>query len=179
MLSKWTLIIAVSSNLFLCVADAGGMGRLVSALIARGAIRGGAIVLRNSTYTSTKNYTPDVLTVDQLVQCLKTASTLDQGGELLEVRRGELLSVASEIDRLQSDMDLKRVATNHYSQASVDRFNAEVDYFNTKIGVANAQESAFNSVAADYNNKVATYNGECAKKYYADDMESARRVAGL
>ena len=85
-------------------ADAGSLGKFLSGLIARGVVRGTAHSMDGSAYTPnvpSKSYTPNVLTVDQLVRCLKEASMLDEQSDPLERKRTELQSAGKEVDQAQ------------------------------------------------------------------------------
>jgi hypothetical protein len=126
-----------------------------------------------------KTYTPNVLTVDQLVQCLKKATALDQESDQLEGKRSELLSAGKEIDQVKGQLDIKRAALNRYSQVSVDRFNAEIDRYNVMANRLKSREERFNDLVSIHNSNATEFNAACAKQYYADDMETARRLAGI
>jgi hypothetical protein len=163
-------------------ADAGGLGRFVSGLVARGIVRGAAQSRNSNAYTPdvlSKTYTPNILTVDQLVRCLKKASALDQQSDQLEGKRIELQSAGKEIDQLKDQLDIKRAAVNRSSQVSVDRFNAEIDRYNVTADRLKSQEERFNVLVTFHNGNVTGFNAECGKQYYADDMESARKLAGI
>jgi hypothetical protein len=167
-------------------ADAGGLGKFVSGLVARGVVRGvvsgAARSTPGNTYASgfsDKTYTPNVLTVDQLVQCLKTASALDQQSEVLEGKRSELQLAGREIDQLRAQLEMNPAAVIRSSQVSVDRFNAEVDRYNAIANRLKSKEADFNGLVSDHNSNVTGFNAACAKQYYADDMESARKLAGI
>jgi prefoldin subunit 5 len=163
-------------------ADAGSLGKFLSGLIARGVVRGTAHSMDGSAYTPnvpSKSYTPNVLTVDQLVRCLKEASMLDEQSDPLERKRTELQSAGKEVDQLKDQLDIKRAAVNRASQISVDRFNAEIDRYNATVNRLKSQEEHFNLLVSVHNGNVNRFNAECAKQYYADDMESARKLAGI
>ncbi len=153
-------------------ADARGLGRFVGGLVARGAVSG-------VTHGMRKSYTPDVLTVDQLVQCLKKASLLDQESEDIESKRKELQIFVSQVDRLKSQMEMKRGSLDRYSQAAVDGFNADVDRYNEAAADGRNRQNNFNNLINAHNGSVDFYNIVCVKKYYADDMESARKLSGI
>ncbi len=143
-------------------ADAGGMGRFLSGLLTRGAVSATVHGLRDSN-TLAKSYTPDILTVDQLVQCLKRATSLDQEFDGLESMRKELQISSDQIDPLKAQLEKKA--------AVVNRSNKEMN-------VRNRQE-LFNYSVNAHNISANSYNAACAKKYYADDMEQARKLAGI
>ena len=155
------------------IADARGRG-FVAALLARG-----AVTAATSHSARAKSYTSDVLTVDQLVACLKKADGLDRESQQIETQRERLSSTANEIDRMRAMTESQRATLNRYSQADVDRFNREVDRYNTMATNAKGLQNTFNLTIGSHNTGVDAYNLECAKKYYADDMESARKLAGI
>lgn len=66
-----------------------------------------------------------------------------------------------------------------YSQADVNRFNNQVVRYNAAMSDGKSRQSEFNSFVSLHNTNVDTYNIECAKKYYADDMDIARKLAGF
>src|SRR5262249_48281866 len=147
-----TLVIAST------IAEARGRGRFVGGLVTRGSISAA------SHPTRYKSYTPDVLTVDQLVVCLKKANGLDQESEQLDRQREKLTSIVSEVERLGSETERQRVSLNRYSQADVDRFNREVDHYNAIATNAKSFQSALNVLVSSHNMNVDDYNLECAKK---------------
>jgi hypothetical protein len=184
----WLVLLSV-----LMVAEpacAGGMGKFVTSLVAREAIRTAVRSMNNNSETSTpsrtgsqetaaKQYGPNVLTVDQLVLCLKMAGGLDEQSEQLAQKRSELETASNDLDKLKGQIDAKSAAVNRRSQTSVDSFNAEVSRYNSGLGRFKSQEGAFNVLVVDHNTKVSGYNLQCSRKYYADDMEAARKLAGI
>src|SRR5262245_52544717 len=103
----------VSSLIAVDAAEARGLGRFLSGLLSRGVARTGFRVF------IPKSYSPDVLTVNQLAQCLKKANALDQESQDIQVRRLGLTARDTEIDSLGTQIELKRAALNSYSQAAV------------------------------------------------------------
>jgi hypothetical protein len=74
---KRVLRVVLALLFLLCAvkpSDAGGMGRFLGSLLARGLVREAIVAGRSNTqpqsYTA-KSYTPDVLTVAQLASCIK------------------------------------------------------------------------------------------------------------
>jgi hypothetical protein len=121
-----------------------------------------------------------MLTVDQLVLCLKSASALDQETGQIEGYRRMLRFASDEINLLQAQINQKRSGVIRSSQASVDNFNADIDRYNAMVERRNSQGDGFNLIVQDHHDKEDRYNAECAEKYYAtDDMESARKLAGI
>ncbi|MBX9846296.1 MAG: hypothetical protein K2Z80_31270 [Xanthobacteraceae bacterium] len=157
-------------------ADARRFGRFVSGM-ARGAIQGGAEAGVRSYVT--KSYGPDVLTVDQLVSCLKRAGSLDEESEQLEAKRTSLQDAQKDLDAFAERVERKRRTTDTRSQRQVDSFNSDVDAYNASVRRVKAQREEFNRQVDAHNSSASMFNMSCAKKYYADDMERARVLAGL
>jgi hypothetical protein len=124
-----------------------------------------------------KSYTPDVLTVEQLANCIKKAAKLDGDSQRLEVIRTALLASKSEIDLSSATVEFQRGRVDHYSQKSVDAFNALIDRHNTLVINGKAKQASFNAVVDASNIEVDAYNAACVKKYYADDLPDAQKLA--
>jgi hypothetical protein len=173
MIAWWKVfVVALACLIAAEPADARGLGRFVSGLVTRGAVSSAA-------RRQSKTYTPDVLTVDQLVQCLTKANALDQESEQLEAKRGELEAAAKDMDYLKNRLDMRGSMINRRSQHQIDSFNAEVDSYNASAKRLTSREDDFNRLVSFHNASANSYNAECAKLYYADDMETARKLAGI
>ena len=157
-------------------ADARRIGRFVSGM-ARGAVHGGVEGAARSY--ATKVYGPDVLTVDQLVTCLKRANVLDEESEEIEGKRTSLQDASKELDAFGERLERKRLTTDTRSQRQIDSFNADVDAFNASVRRVKAQQEEFNRQVNMHNVSANMFNASCGKKYYADDMEKAKGLAGL
>src|SRR5215211_6944441 len=101
-------------------AEAGRLGRFTSGM-ARGAIQGTAHSGARSY--ATKSYTSEVLTVDQIVACLKKATSLDEESEQLEGKRAQLQAGSRDLDEIEKRIEARRNALNTRSQRDVDSFN--------------------------------------------------------
>jgi hypothetical protein len=163
------LLIAVSTILVATIdaADARRGGRFF-----RGPHNGGKLL----PHTPRKSYTPDVLTVDQLVDCLKTSEMMDQASDAIEAKRAVLKTKNDNIDRTKVEIDLREPRVNTRSKSEVDRFNNDVRQLNAMIVSYRADQEAFNSDVRSHNAALAPFNARCEKKYYADDMEAAQKV---
>jgi septal ring factor EnvC (AmiA/AmiB activator) len=166
-----TLMLAASA------AQAGGIGRLLGGLVGRAAISAGAHAAAGAAHS--KTYTPDVLTVSQLVACLKRANGLDQESEQLDIRKSELDGLSRQIEDLEERIKTKRARLNRSRQIEVDSINADIETLNANIDRIRARGAEHNQLVITYNGKENAYNTECAKKYYSDDMIEARKLAGL
>jgi hypothetical protein len=159
-------------------ADAGGMGRFLGSLVARGAVREAIVVGRSQSQSyAPKTYTADVLTVAQLAACIKKASKLDGDSERLETSRAVFLSSKSEIDLASAAIEFQRPRVDHYSQQSVDAFNTLINRYNVLVTDGKAKQVSFNALVDAHNVEADAYNAECVKKYYADDLPDAQKLA--
>lgn len=165
-------VLGIASLFVIDAADARGGGRFLGGLVARGA--GSAV-----THGMRKSYTPDTLTVDQLVSCLKRASALDQESEDIESKRSELKTAVDKIDAYKSELDTKQARLNRYSQRAIDDFNSAVQAYNAMVVNERNSQSSFNTAVNAHNVSADAYNASCAKKYFADDLEQARKLAGM
>jgi hypothetical protein len=179
---KRGLPVVLALSILLCAAkpsDARGLGGFLEALLARGLVRGAIIAGRSNTQPQylPKSYTPDVLTVEQLANCIKKAGKLDGDSQQLEVIRTALLASKSEIDLSSAKVEFQRTRLDHYSQKSVDAFNALIDRHNTLVINGKAKQANFNALVDAFNIEVGANNGGCVKKYYADDLPDAQKLA--
>ncbi|WP_354200027.1 hypothetical protein [Bradyrhizobium sp. JR4.1] len=164
-------------------AEAGGTGKFLASLLARGVAREaiGAAVRSNNTMTVyvPKTYGPDVLTVDQLAVCMKRANALDGENDRIEGARSSLQTMKLAIDAKATDVEFKRIAMNRYSKKSVDDFNALIESYNALVTAGKARQADFNASVDAHNVGVDGYNAACVKRYYADDMEEAKKLAAV
>ena len=65
------------------------------------------------------------------------------------------------------------------SQASVDAYNAKLDSMRVRITKYNASLEIAKMEQFAHNIGVQAYNRQCTKKYYQDDMDSAKKKLGL
>jgi hypothetical protein len=157
-------------------------GGFVSALI-----RGGAHATAStssssagtSSSTGTKTYGPDTLTLVQLERCVGVAVELDRSSDTVDTRIRTVEAEKSVIDTAQSDLSAAQARVDRRSPASVDAFNRKLDALNVRIEAHNVAVRAYKALEANHNQKVASYNADCARKYYADDMNAVRLKLGL
>jgi hypothetical protein len=152
-------VVVVALSILLCAAkpsDARGLGGFLEALLARGLVRGAIIAGRSNSEPQylPKSYTPDVLTVEQLANCIKKATKLDGDGQQLEVIRTALLASKSEIDLSSATVEFQRTRVDNYSQKSVDAFNALIDRHNTLVINGKAKQANFNMLVDAFNVQV-------------------------
>lgn len=159
-------------------SNARGMGRFLGSLVARGAVREAIVAGRSESQSfAPKAYTADVLTVAQLATCIKKASKLDEDSDRLEASRTVLLSSKSDIDMARTAIEFQRPRVDHYSQKSVDAFNALINRYNMLVTAGKAKQVSFNALVDTHNTEADAYNTECVKKYYADDLPDAQKIA--
>jgi hypothetical protein len=166
------LLLGAASNV--SPAEARGAGRFLGSLLARGAV---SVAAHSGTTSYAKSYSPDVLTVAQVAQCIRKAGKLDSDAERLEVVRTTVRSAVSGVDQSASALENQRARLDRSSKASVQAFNAAVDRHNKLIADAKARQTEFNSSIDGHNVEAETYNLECARKYYADDLSEAQKLA--
>ncbi|HEY5069994.1 MAG TPA: hypothetical protein VII37_09390 [Candidatus Acidoferrum sp.] len=151
------------------------MGRFLGGLLARGAVR--AAVSNSHSSTPLKSYTSDVLTVEQLATCIKKAGKLDGESTRLDAERGSLLALTSQVELSSTAIEFQRSRIDQYSKASVDAFNASIGTHNRLVMNAKARNAEFNSGIDKHNGEANAFNSECAKKYYAEDLADAQKLA--
>lgn len=88
-----------------------------------------------------------------------------------------LFSSKSEIDLSSAAIELQRPRVDRYSQNSVDAFNVLIDHYNVLVTNGKAKQATFNSLVDAHNSEANSYNANCAKKYYADDLSDAQKLA--
>lgn len=160
----FTIVIA-----FVDEANARRIGRFVSSF-TRGAAH---------SSLGHKTYDLDTLTVHQLTECLKRADQLDADSNSIEADRNNLQARIAQIDNLEAAIKRQQITLDRYSQYAVDNLNAEIRRYNGLVEDGRTQQAAFNRKVDDHNQKSSTYNAACAKRYYADDLEVAKRTAGI
>jgi hypothetical protein len=180
MMTRGGVLILVLSILLYSAkpSNAGGMGRFLGSLVARGLMREAIVAGRSNAPPQylPKSYTPDVLTVEQLANCIKKATKLDGDSERLEGIRTALLGSKSEIDLSSATIELQRTRVDHYSQKSVDAFNALIGRYNALVTDGKAKQASLNALVDTFNIEVDAYNAGCVKKYYADDLPEAQKL---
>ena len=159
-------------------------GRFLSGLLARGVAHGAAHGAAHAAGSASspapvKTYGPDVLTVEALADCISRADKLDKDVAFVESERALVNARFDQVDRSKSEIDRAEESLNRKSQAAVDRFNASVRRHNTMLADAKTSQATFNQRVTSHNGDVETYNAACAKKYYADDLEAAKRIVGV
>lgn len=186
MLAKALIVPAIALLLTCDLAEA-RKGGFVSALIRGGAHAAGSSPKdapgssagTSTSVSATKTYGPDTLTLTQLERCVGVAVELDRSSDTVDARAGAMESEKSAIDTAQSDLSAAQARVDRRSKASVDAFNRKLDALNARIEAHNVGVRAYKALEAGHNQKVASYNADCARKYYADDMNAVKLKLGL
>jgi hypothetical protein len=168
--------IAIACLLSAAPAEARGGGRFLGSLLSRGAVAA-ATHSGSSSSAGAKSYTADVLTVAQLAQCIRKAGKLDGDSERLEANRSAVTQAEAAVESSKAEIDNRRARVDQRSRASVNAFNAMIDRHNSLVENAKARQAGFNSEIDAHNTEVGAYNAECARKYYADDLAAAQKLA--
>lgn len=164
---------------FATAADAKGF---LSALMrggAKTAVRGGVQAGVHSYAAPTKIYDLNTLTVEQIEACIKVAQALDQSSERMDAVAKAINLEGDAINRAQQQLSIEKDLVDRYSDASVNVFSKKLAAMKARINGHNANVDRGQAEQASHNARVHSYNAECAKKYYAEDMEAARVKLGL
>jgi hypothetical protein len=147
----------------------------LSALL-RGGVRGAARAGAHAGIQSypLKTYGPDTLTIEQIEKCLATAQALDKSSEHVDALANAVDKEAASITYSQQSLEVEKGLVNRYSDASVNAYNKKLDALRNRISAHNAYVDRAKTEQDSHNTRVVAYNAQCAKKYYADDMETAR-----
>jgi hypothetical protein len=156
-------------------------GGFLSALIRGGAHaaanHGTSAAIGSTRYI--KSYGPDTLTVAELEACIKRATELDKSASLVDAVSDKLATESSAIDRAQADLAATKNLVNRYSEASVNAYNNKLDALSARINVHNNNVRQAKLEQMTHNLSVSLYNNNCAKRYYADDMQAAKLRLGV
>jgi hypothetical protein len=164
-------------------------GGFMKSLVGRAAVRGAVGAASGSSGSSSSSasssspaaraYPSDILTVDQLAACLKTASDLDGASQAIDTERGALEPRISEVETRRAKLEEAKAKLNRSSKTAVDRHNAEIKGYNKLVGETKTKQNAFNERVRAQNARVDAYNGQCAKRYYVDDLAAAKQKANV
>jgi hypothetical protein len=126
-----------------------------------------------------KTYGPDTMTVEQIEKCLGSAQELDKSSEHVDALTNAVDVESAAIARSQQFLSMEKDLVDRYSEASVNAYNRKLTAMRTRISAYNASVDRAKAEQTSHNARVVSYNAECAKKYYADDMEAARIKLGV
>lgn len=173
---RFVALTVVGASLFSIAAEARGGGKFLGSLIARGASRAAAGAAGSSS-GGIKTYGPDVLTVTDLAQCIKTAGKLDEDSTRIEADRTKLESWSSSVSASKLQVEAAESVVDTRSQRSVDAFNALVDRHNALVQQGKTANLMFNISVGRHNTEVNAYNAACGKSYYPSDLDAAQALA--
>lgn len=168
------IAVVTALSILTASANAQGLGGLLMRLLARGAIIAGQ---SQTERHAPKIYSSDVLTVEQLALCIKQATKLDADHERIEGDRKDLLSSKTVIDAANYQIEMQRATLDHHDKRSVDALNVRIDRFNGLVTSEKAKQDRFNFAVDTFNTQINTYNAACEKRYYADDLPDAQKLA--
>jgi hypothetical protein len=166
------VLTAVAVTVSASPVDAKGF---LSAML-RGGVRSAARVGAHAGVQSyvPKTYGSDTLTVEQIEKCLASAQELDRSSQQVDASANAVDTEAAAIASSQQSLSLEKDLVDRYSKASVNAYNKRLAAMGTRISAYNANVDRVKAEQASHNMRVVSYNAECAKKYYAEDMETAR-----
>ena len=121
-----------------------------------------------------KTYDPDTMTVEQIEKCLASAQELDKSSEYVDALANAADAESAAITRSQQFLLMEKDLVDRYSDASVNAYNKKLAAMRTRISAYNTNMDRAKAEQVSHNTRVVSYNAECAKKYYAEDMETAR-----
>jgi hypothetical protein len=153
-------------------ADAGGGGKLLSLLLARTAVR--------AATNTVKTYPSNVMTVGQLAVCLTSARTLDEESQAVDQAKQDFEKLSKRIDDKSRELDARGSSLDRTNKFAVNAYNEDVRAYNLLLRSGKDIQQQSNARIVAYNAKVSDYNGSCgAKQYYPDDLEAAKKIAGI
>lgn len=149
--------------------------------LLRGGVRGAvhAGVHAGAQSYASKTYGPDTMSVEQIEKCLGSARELDKSSEYVDTLTSAIDAESAAITSSQQLLSTEKDVVDRHSQASVNAYNRKLAAMSTRISAYNTSVDRAKAEQASYNARVVLYNAECARKYYADDMEAARVKLGL
>ncbi|WP_315799616.1 hypothetical protein, partial [Bradyrhizobium sp. SZCCHNR1002] len=130
-------------------------------------------------YGGIKTYGSDTLTVEQIEKCIGIAQELDKSSDYLNALSDAINTESAAISRAQQLLAIQKDVVDRYSEASVNAYNAKLTLMRARIAKHNANVDRGQADQDGHNARVVSYNAECAKKYYADDMEVVKTKLGL
>jgi len=169
----WVAVVLTAAAV--CVSSpSDARGRFLAGLLSSSAKIGAG-----AASSTRKSYTADTLTVAQLAQCIKSAAKLDDDAAQIETFRTGLHMSRTAVEQSEAALTQQRSKLNRSSKSAVKSFNEAVERHNALLVSARTTQENFNTVVNLHNDEVNTHNGACAKRYYADDLPEAHKLAGI
>jgi hypothetical protein len=176
-------VFILAASVFAMGAAEAQAGSLLRAFAGRAAVRAGAGAVGSAAGAASgavsKTYGPDVLTVDQLTACVRSAADLDKNSDDIAARSADLDAKIGEIKARKAKLEERSGKVDGGNKKAVALYNAEVETTNKLIKTVKADQPRFNEDVRTHNGRIEEYNGRCAKRYYADDMELAKQQANV
>lgn len=176
-------VFILAASVFAMGAAEAHAGSLLRALAGRAAVRAGACAVGSAAGAASgavsKTYGPDVLTVDQLTACVRSAADLDKNSDQIDTRSADFDAKVGEIKARKAKLEERSGKVDNSSKKAVALYNAEVQTTNKLIKAVKIDQQRFNEDVKTHNGRIEEYNGRCAKRYYADDMEVAKQRSNV
>ena len=131
------------------------------------------------SFSGIKTYGPDTLTIEQIETCLVFAQELDKSSEHLNALSDAINTESAAISQAQLFLATEKDLVDRYSETAVNAYNGKLAAMRARIAKHNAKVDLGQADQTRHNARVVSYNAECAKKYYADDMEATRLKLGI
>lgn len=152
-------------------AEARQRGQLLANMVSRG--------IERPASGREVSYGPGTLTVEQLADCLMTAKILDDRSEELEELRDKLAIRLAEVDASSAELERKKASVDRTSQGALESFKAAASDHDAMVRQVERIQTYVEGRAVRHRADLDHHKVECGKPYYADDLEGARRRAGL
>lgn|GEM_PF-3056959 len=128
-----------------------------------------------------KVYGKDVMTADELIECIRQDQRAEAGKAALDTAVAELDIRKKVLDNLATGLDQLYNNLDRSNQAAVDSYNTQVTDYQSLVERFNTQEiGKHNEVLKSYTEAMDACNKLCAnRQYYIDDYLTARDTLRL
>ena len=151
-------------------AEARQRGQLLANMLSRGIERPASGELR---------YTHGTLTAEQLAECLRGAKILDDRSEELEELRDKLAMRLPEVEASAAELERKKASLDRTGQSALESVKAAASDHDASVRHVEQIQTYVKGRATRHHGDLGRHKVECRKPYYADDLEAARKRAGL
>lgn len=122
-------------------------------------------------------YDANILTREQLEECVITQNEINRSSEALEAEDAEMARRATEISDLTARIDRSASALNRYSRSAVDAHNQLVYQLRTLVKDYNNRIELMNARVETHNTRLSAFDQSCAEHgYYQLDMDAVQAV---
>ena len=133
---------------------------------------------RGLMHSGPKIYSPDVLTVAQLHECLQLEDNINRSANRIDMILTGLSSEKQALEAFSLRLDRESNFLDRYSQASVNAYNNLLSQYREQTARFNLKLPVFNTDVETHNANVNKFSVSCAsKKYYETDMDEAKKLA--